>query len=419
MRQPAIWCDRDQQPTEHHNHITIGDIFRIYGPEYRRLYSPTLLQLKVMNAIESCRTIRLGGHLQVCDSCGHETPMYNSCRDRHCPTCQSLAQAKWIAGRLKRVINTHYFHLVFTVPDLLRPLATLNRKLFFDILMKAAARTILTLSGESKHLGAQPGVTVVLHTWTRELHFHPHVHCIVTGGGLSPDGDSWISVRNNYLLPRDLMAALFRGILLTKLVDAQQRGELTFPDRGDWKIRANGFSALMKLLRNKKWGVHAERAFGGPEQVIRYLGRYTHRTGISNQRIESLGVNSDGKTVVRFRTRDKGTIELPPLEFIRRFLLHLLPPGFTKIRHYGLHASGNVNTRLAKARQLCGPISIPQLDPVGDTDNPLWMQLLQALTGKNLGCCPKCEHGRMINGPRIAPVAPASDHSNMKENDSS
>lgn len=343
-----------------------------------------------MHAIEVCRTAVLGGHVDVCDTCDFSRPAYNSCRNRHCPKCQALTQAAWIDRRMERVLPTHYFHVVFTLPHELGALALRNRQVIFDMLFSAASRTLLDLGTDEKRLGAQLGVTAVLHTWTRDLRLHPHVHCIVTGGGLAPNGDRWISSPQNYLFPVRVLSPLFRGKFLDALTRAYERGELDLGGACEVLADRAQFDRLKDMLFRKDWVVYAKRPFAGPEQVFKYLGQYTHRVGISNHRIVSFDARG-----VCFRTKDGKRVTVSSEEFIRRFLLHVLPDGFVKIRHYGLLASGNVHTKLADARR--------HLQPNGESDTArtpeqTWMERLTALTGVDLTICPRCG-GPMIRRP--------------------
>jgi hypothetical protein len=351
----------------------------VYRQRHVRTLTPD--QLKVMRAIEACRTEVLGGHLDVCEGCGYSRPSYNSCRDRHCPKCQSLAQARWIEERMERLLPVPYFHVVFTLPASLRPLARRNQRTVYKLLFEAATKTLLTLGNDDERLGAQLGITAVLHTWTRELEFHPHLHCIVTGGGLTQDGTAWISARRKYLFPVKVLSRLFRGLFLEGLVQAHRSGDLR-TDGGDLR-------AVLDPLYQTEWVVYAKRPFGGPEQVFKYLGRYTHRVGISNQRL--LSIDERG---VCFATKNGRTLTLPPQEFIRRFLLHVLPPGFVKVRHYGLLAPGNVPTRLAAARRLLPAVPSPtptvSIDEGALEDQNDWQQRLLRLAGIDLTRCPRC-----------------------------
>ena len=348
-----------------------------------------------MRAIEVCRTHVLGGHADVCDGCGFTRPAYNSCRNRHCPKCQALTQAAWIERRMQHVLATHHFHVVFTLPHELQPIALRNRKLIFDFLFSAASRTLLALGNDEQRLGAQLGVTAVLHTWTRDLRFHPHVHCIVTGGGLA--GDRWISSRQKYLFPARVLSSLFRGKFLDRLSRAYKRGELDLGGACAALVGRKAFGELKDTLYRKDWVVYAKRPFAGPEQVFKYLGQYTHRVGISNHRLISFDERG-----VSFRTKNGKQVTVSPDEFIRRFLLHVLPDGFVKIRHYGLLASSNLRTKLVAARR--------HLEAVGKTTNTIpppqktLRERLLALTGVDLEICPHCG-GQMISYPLNEPLS--------------
>lgn len=343
-----------------------------------------------MGAIVVCRTAQLGGHVDVCDSCALARPAYNSCRNRHCPKCQALSQAAWVEKRMAHVLPTHYFHVVFTLPQEIAALALQNRKTIFDLLFSAATHTLLELGNDEKRLGAQLGVTTVLHTWTRDLRFHPHVHCIVTGGGLAPHGDRWISSRQKYLFPVRVLSDLFRGKFVDGLADIYERGELIL--EGACAVLANpeAFNQLKDTLYRKGWVVYAKRPFAGPDQVFKYLGRYTHRVGISNHRLVSFDEHG-----VCFRTKNGKQVTVAPTEFIRRFLLHVLPNGFVKIRHHGLHASSNVRTKLAAARRHLAANDKPIQTSLPKQE---WRERFLALTGVDLETCPRCA-GQMMSHP--------------------
>jgi hypothetical protein len=371
--------------------IEVADVFRAHGETFRQSHALSGDQRKVMRAIELCRTSALGGHLDVCsDNCGFERPAYNSCRNRHCPKCQSLAQARWIEQRIQRILPTHYFHVVFTLPRQLRPLARVNRVQIFNLLFASAANTLLDLGDDPRRLGARLGITGVLHTWTRELTFHPHLHCIVTGGGLAPDADAWLPCSRRYIFPVRVMGALFRGKFLDGLRRLRDTGRLTYTGGAQQLADPVVFRTLLDRLYATAWVVYAKRPFDGPERVFRYLGRYTHRVAISNQRLQAFDEHG-----VRFVTKGGKAITLAPDEFIRRFLDHVLPAGFTKIRHFGLHASANVDTKLKRARELCAA-SVPEntTAPVATTKTPVamlsWQELLLELTGVDPTRCPNC-----------------------------
>ena len=368
-----------------------------------------------MRAIETCRTPVLGGRVDVCEQCGEAQVVYHSCRNRHCPTCQSMSQARWIEGRMRRLLPTRYFHVVFTVPDdLLNGIILRNRELFFDMLFAAGSQTLLTLGADPKRLGAQLGVTAVLHTWTRDLRFHAHLHCIVTGGGLHPDGDRWLSTPQHYLFPVKVLSKLFRGKLLASLDAAYRAGRLDLPGACEPLADPRTFARLRDKLYKTEWVSYAKEPFAGPEQVFRYLGRYTHRVGVSNQRL--LDLTDQG---VLFRTRGDATALLPPDQFIGRFLQHVLPPRFVKIRHYGLHAPANATTRLETARRLleaerpapAADATIPAT-PAADPAAPPadWREILRRLTGIDPTRCRFCG-GTLRSTPLSIPSRKPPDDS--------
>jgi len=345
-----------------------------------------------MRAIELCRTLALGGHLDVCPHCDFERPAYNSCRNRHCPKCQSLAQARWIEQRQERLLATHYFHVVFTLPAELRPLARHNRVELFDLLFAAASRTLLELGDDPERLGGRLGVTAVLHTWTRQLTFHPHLHCVVTGGGLDPTGQCWVPCSRRYIFPVKVLGALFRGKFLDGLRRLRRDGSLEYHGGAAALADEAAFGRLLDRLYETDWVVYAKRPFAGPEHVFRYLGRYTHRVAISNQRLQAFDDRG-----VRFATKDGKSITLPPFVFIHRFLDHVLPAGFTKIRHFGLHAAANVNTKLEQAQRLLSPPTAEPpaeapTEPAAAVEPATWQELLLELTGVDVTRCPLCDH---------------------------
>ena len=373
---------------------TVGDIARAHGEAFKRNHALSEVQRKALRDIGACRTSVLGGRVDVCVACGDQKPVFHSCRNRHCPGCQSLSQARWMEGRMARLLPTDYFHVVFTVPDdLVAGLALRNRELFFAAMFSAASQTLLALGEDEKRLGAQLGLTAVLHTWTRDLRFHPHLHCIVTGGGLTRDGARWKATRQDYLFPVRVLSKLFCGKLVAALDTAFHEGKLNLagiggfgggePDDESWK-------RLRRKLYRTKWVSYAKKPFAGAESVYQYLGRYTHRVGLSNHRLVS--VTDDAVT---FRTRGEDTATLHPHEFLRRFLQHVLPHGFVKLRHYGLLAPGNVNTKLVTARALldarASPSPIKLAPPAAAANEPAdWRELLLRLTGLDLTRCSKC-----------------------------
>jgi hypothetical protein len=323
----------------------VAEVFRRHGPAYLCQHTLAPAQAKVLRALIACRTAALGGRLDVCLDCGHAHPFYNSCRDRHCPTCQSNAAKRWLERRLERVLPTHHFHVVFTLPEPLRAIALANPKIVYDLLFSAATETLQELA--ATRLDAQLGITAVLHTWTREMLLHPHLHCVVTGGGLARDGSRWVACRDAFLFPVKVMGALFRGKFLAGLVRAHKADALRLVGSSAHLADPVAFAKMRDQLYRSPWVVFAKRPFGGPRQVIAYLARYTHRVAISDARVRSV---TDDRVVVA--TRKGRVCTIHPAEFIRRFLLHVLPPEFRKIRHYGLLAPANVNTRFVTARRL-------------------------------------------------------------------
>ena len=323
--------------------LELADILREHGPAWREANRGhvSLDQLKAMSAIERCRTSALGGHVSRCENaaCGHTQVAFNSCRNRHCPKCQAAASRRWLADREAELLPVPYFHLVYTLPGKLRDIAWQNKRVVYDLLMKAAAETTLAVAANPRRLGARIGVTAVLHTWGSTLTHHPHVHMIVPGGGLSPDGSRWVASRASFLVHVNLLARLFSGRMLAMLVDAHDAGQLAFFNAQAGLADKTAFRRFLAPLRRIKWVVHCKAPFAGPNQVLRYLSRYTHRVAISNRRL--VAADADG---VAFRWKDYRihgpdrwkTMRLHPHEFIRRFLLHVLPKGFHRIRHYGL-----------------------------------------------------------------------------------
>lgn len=339
-----------------------------------------------------CRTAALGGHLWECSACGFQQPHYNSCRNRGCPNCQALAQARWIEAREKRILPVGHHHVVFTLPSQLRTLVRWNPTAGFKLLFAAVNETLATLAEDV--LGVRLGVTAVLHTWTRDLRFHPHVHCVVTAGGLSLDDTQWVE-RTEFLFPSARMKALFRARLLAGLQRARDAGELTLPEDGAQPDERAWKRLMRRLPPKKKWVVHVEAPFGRSTHVLRYLGRYTHRIAISDQRLVSFDARG-----VCFRTRKGQTATLDPLAFIGRFLQHVLPRRFHKIRHYGLYASANAKTRLPQARRLLGSGDSGLIDDdTADQEPQTWLELLARLIQGNPLICPSCGVGTLVQRP--------------------
>lgn len=325
----------------------------------------------------------------MCTACGHQQPSYNSCRNRHCPKCQSLAQEQWVVDRLARVLPVQHFHVVFTLPAALRSLAAYRPKAVYDLLFETASATLLEV-GRGPKLGALLGVTAVLHTWTRELALHPHLHCVVTAGGIAPGADRWIRSRADYLLPVRVLSDVFRGKFLAALRREHARGAFAgFDAFAD----PEGFERLCSAITKHRWVVYAKKPFAGPEHVFRYLGRYTHRVAIANSRI--LDVTGDH---VRFRTKDGKSLSLSPVDFLARFVQHVLPKGFVKIRHFGLYAATHVHGLLERARALLRPPRAPSDAPSATS----WLELLLALTGRDVRCCVRC------GGPVVAIALPST-----------
>jgi hypothetical protein len=327
----------------------------------------SLDQMKVMSAIERCRTAALGGHVARCENgaCAYTVVSYNSCRNRHCPKCQGAAAQKWLAAREAELLPVSYFHVVYTLPSQLRDVAYQNKRVIYDLLMKAAAETTLAIAADPKRLGARIGITAVLHTWGSAMTHHPHVHMIMPGGGLSLDGARWVAARANFLVHVNVLARLFRGKMLAMLMDAHRAGQLKFFNTQAGLADKRTFKRFVAPLRRIKWVVYCKAPFAGPRQVLRYLSRYTHRVAISNRRLVAA---DDGGVSFRwkdYRIEGPGrwkTMTLAPHEFIRRFLIHVLPKSFHRIRHYGLFANGNRAESIAKARELLA-VAIPQTEP--------------------------------------------------------
>ena len=339
--------------------LEIADIFRAHGPSWRQANAGhvSLTQLKVMSAIEACRTEALGGHVAGCAKCGHHHIAYNSCKNRHCPKCQGPAARDWMAARTEDLLPVEYFHVVFTLPAEIGQIAFWNKTAVYSLLFRASAETVMTIAADPKRLGARVGITSVLHTWGSALTHHPHVHMIVPGGGLSPDGTRWIACRPGFFLHVRVLSRLFRRLFIEGLMDLHSAGQLVFFNNMVGLTDADAFAARLTTFRKSEWVVYAKPPFGGPEAVLAYLSRYTHRVAISNNRL----VSADAKTVA-FRWKDyrikagdrQKVMRLATDEFIRRFLIHVLPDGFHRIRHYGLLASANRKANIARIRTLLG-----------------------------------------------------------------
>jgi hypothetical protein len=356
----------------HRPSLEVADIFRDHGAAWRlaNVGHASLDQLKVMSAVERCRTAALGGHVARCADCAHEQIAYNSCRNRHCPKCQGTAARTWLAEREAELLPVRYFHLVFTLPSPIADIAYQNKRAIYDILFKASAEAMLTIAADPKHLGASIGFTAVLHTWGSAMTHHPHVHMIVPGGGLAPDGKAWLSCRPHFFLPVRVLSRLFRRLVLEKLRAAHKAGSLRFFKHHAALADSAAFKRYLEPLHKAEWVVYAKEPFAGPGQVLAYLARYTHRVAISNRRL----VSADQRGVT-FRWKDYRlsgaarykTMTLPNHEFIRRFLLHVLPKGFHRIRHYGFLANGNRAANLDQARAL---LTVPGHDQAAAPASP-------------------------------------------------
>ena len=387
--------------------LDVAEVFRRYGPAYRQKHAGSLSrgQRRVMSAIELCRTAALGGHLEQCDSCGHQRPAYNSCRNRHCPKCQSLARAQWLEDRQSELLPVEYFHVVFTVPEEIAAIAYQNKEVDYGILIRTTTETLRTIAADPQHLGAEIGFLAVLHSWGSNLLFHPHLHCVVPGGGLAPDGKRWIACRPHFFLPVRVLSCLFRRLFLDQLQAAFDQGKLHFFSSLERLRDPHAFAQYLAPLRKTKWVVYAKPPFGGPQQVLNYLGRYTHRVAISNHRLLDI---APGKiTFQRKDNPDHGrqkTMTLEADEFIRRFLLHILPDGFQRIRHYGFLAHRYRQAKLALCRQLLGAVltSTGIVPPQGKPD---YRDVYEKLTGQSLRDCPVCHRGHMV----VIVFLPASD----------
>ena len=377
--------------------LEVADIFRQIGPAYRQEHvgALSLGQLRVMRDTERCRTAALGGHVEQCDACGHQRVSFNSCRNRHCPKCQSLVRAQWLEDRQAEVLPVEYFHVVFTVPQEIAAIAYQNKAVVYDILFRAAAETLRTIAADPKHLGAEIGFIAILHTWGQNLMHHPHLHCVVPGGGISPDGEQWVFCRPGFFLPVRVLSRLFRRLFLEHLRRAFDDGVLRFFNALAHLQVAAPFGAYLAPVASAEWVVYAKPPFGGPEQVLAYLGRYTHRVAIANSRLQSLDNGEVAFDWKDYRHESKHKVmRLDADEFVRRFLLHVLPTGFQRIRHYGLLANRYRKAKLARCRQLLQVPLAPPSPPLGEAED--YRDRYQRLTGMSLRDCPQCKCGQMV-----------------------
>ena len=374
--------------------LEVADVFRTHRDDFLARWERVLsrAQRKAFDDILACRTAALGGHLDQCDQCGHCAISYNSCRNRSCPKCQAAVRAQWLAERQAELLPVEYFHVVFTLPQQIARLALHNARRIYSILFRAVAETLLTIAADPQHLGAAIGFLAVLHTWGQTLHLHPHIHCVVPGGGISPDNSRWIPCRKSFFLPVKVLSRFFRKRFLIHLRKAFQKGKLQFHGELESLAQPAAFDALCRKAGQMEWVVYTKRPFGGPEQVLKYLARYTHRVAISNQRLLSL---ADGRVTFEWKDYADGnqskTMTLDAVEFIRRFLLHVLPSGFVHIRHFGFLANRKRKEKLALCRSL---LAVPQMiieaaaDSPGGCDSTTEEELFRR--------CPVCKTGRLI-----------------------
>lgn len=383
--------------------LEVAEVFRRYQDEFLSAHSASLQQRRVIRDLIACRTAALGGHLRRCNSCGHEEIAYNSCRNRHCPKCQAQKQAEWLEAQCAHLLDVPYFHVVFTLPEDLGPLALQNKRLLYGFLFRAAAETLLTIARDPKHLGATIGFTAVLHTWGQTLLHHPHLHCLVPAGGLSPDRSRWIPAHEGFFLPVRVLSRLFRGKYLAYLRQAFEAGKLVFAGQLQELAAPGAWHTFLDRLYQIEWVVYAKPPFGSPEQVLKYLARYTHRVAISNRRIISI---DGGYVAFRYKDYRRGrsdrVMRLPAAEFIRRFLLHVLPKRFVRIRHYGLLANRHRKENLALCRRLLA--SPPEPDAADGVPSPNdQANEVEAPSCDLHDHCPACKKGHLIFVARVPP----------------
>jgi hypothetical protein len=385
--------------------LEVADIFRTHGEDYRSTHPLNKEQLKATTDIQRCRTAALGGHVDVCDNgCGFMRISYNSCRNRNCPKCQGLQSAGWFERRCERILPTQYFHVVVTFPHQLNPLILHNKEVLYNILFQATAQSLLELARDWKRLQAHIGFTAVLHTWNQDLRFHPHLHMVVTAGGLDQSQTRWIESRNKFLVPVKALSVKIRGKFVHQLKQAYSQGKIVFRGKIQDLADPETFGSFVKGLYRKTWNLHVKQPFVGPEHVFAYLSRYTHRIAISNHRLLRMIEGS-----VTFLARDnqhtgkKRRVTVTAEEFIRRFLLHVLPSGFTKIRHYGLMASRNATTKLEIARKLLqeSQSKVPDTQGASIPYQPArtWQETFFHVTGVDVTVCPQCGNGHLIRQP--------------------
>jgi Putative transposase/Transposase zinc-binding domain len=389
--------------------LEVAEVIRSCRDAFLEQYGANLTteQRRALDDLISCRTAALGGHVLECLECGHQEVSYNSCGNRHCPKCQATAAARWLEAQAADLLETPYFHIVFTLPGALGPVALANPRAVYGLLMRAAAATLLEVAADPKHLGAEVGVLAVLHTWGQNLALHPHVHCVVTGGGLAPDESRWVAGRDDFFLPVRVLSRVFRGKFLAGLRAAFERGRLRFPGKLAVLGDSEQFNRLLSETVRTDWFVYAKRPTKGPATVLKYLARYTHRAALSNRRLVSF---TDGQ--VTFRWKDyahggrQGTMTLEAVEFVRRFLTHVLPAGFVRVRHYGLVANRHRQEKLARCRELLGMAVTPQADTAPTDPDPITPPGHEVEVTPTRAC-PRCGAGRMVVVAEFPPMTPA------------
>lgn len=391
--------------------LEVAEVIRSCRDAFLKQYGACLTseQRRALDDLTACRTAALGGHVLECPGCGHQELSYHSCGNRHCPKCQATAAARWLEAQAADLLETPYFHVVFTLPSALGPMARSNPRTVYGLLMRAAAQTLLEVAANPKHLGAEVGVLAVLHTWGQSLALHPHVHCVVTGGGLAADESRWIAGRDDYFLPVPILRRVFRGKFLAGLRAAFKRGKLRFPGDLAPLERSDRFNALLSEVVRTEWVVYAQAPFGGgAEIVLKYLARYTHKAAISNHRLVDL---ADGR--VSFQWKDyahggrQGIMTLDSVEFVRRFLMHVLPSGFVRVRHYGLLANRHRQEKLARCRELLRKAVTPQAETAPTDVDPVTSTVPET-TVTPTRVCPRCGSGRMIVIAEIPPLPKAA-----------
>jgi hypothetical protein len=384
--------------------LEVAHIFRLYGEAFRQNHRLCRVQLQAMRAIEDCRTAVLGGHLYRCEECGSEKNVYNSCRNRHCPKCQSLDKERWLEKRRNELLPVPYFHVIFTLPEELNVLALGNPEVIYDLLFHSVSETLLEIAADARHLRARLGILAILHTWGQTLVLHPHLHCIVPGGGPSLDGERWMAASERFLLPVRVLAPVFRGKFLAGLKQLHQEGRLNLTGGADKLRDPCEFLNLLDRLYKKSWWVYSKPPFDGPKQVLEYVARYTHRVALSNHRLVRL---ADGKVTFTYKDYSQNgrrrEMTLPVEEFIRRFLLHILPHRFVRIRYYGLFANRHRDRQLERCRALLGAAASARNAECDERED--WESVYQRVTGKDPMLCAECGHGHLRRVRKLPALA--------------